>query len=264
MECPGSNEGSVYDPERGTRRVSKGMKMGHKSLLLVVCVAMAALMAPAASANTKSYECFAEPATILGTPGDDVLIGREDTADVIVGLGGDDIIFGSEDINASTAPGDRLCGGSGDDYIRGGVGEDRVQGGSDEDNVDGSYGYDVITQGGDGDDRVEDCDSEYTGGVRIIKGGGGVDRLCADTDSTRMYGNGGDDLLVDLTCRNEARMHGGRGGDRLESHFDNLGGQGCTDSGLDMSDRLVGGSGLDSAIISPNDTTNEIEMVETR
>lgn len=245
-------------------RALKVTKMGYKSLLLMVCLAMTGLVTPGASADTKTYECFAQPVTIFGTPGDDVLIGREDTADVIVGLGGDDIIFGSEDINASTAPGDRLCGGSGDDYIRGGVGEDRIQGGSDKDDVDGGYGYDIITQGGDGDDRVADCDSEYTGGVRIIKGGSGVDRLCVDTDSTRMYGNGGGDLLIDLTCLDEARMYGGHGDDNFESYFDNLGGEECSDSSVDTSDRLVGGPGLDSAIISPNDTTNEIELVETR
>jgi hypothetical protein len=118
----------------------RGGKMGYKSLLFMVCLAMTALVTPAATAGTNTFDCFAEPATIVGTPGDDVLIGREDTADVIVGLGGDDIIFGAEDINAATAPGDRLCGGSGDDRIRGGVGEDRIQGGSGEDDVDGGFG----------------------------------------------------------------------------------------------------------------------------
>jgi Ca2+-binding RTX toxin-like protein len=246
----------------GTRR--GGGKMGYKSLLFMVCLAMTALVAPAAPADTKTHECFAEPATIVGTPGDDVLIGREDTADVIVGLGGDDIIFGSEDINARTAPGDRLCGGSGDDHIRGGVGEDRIQGGSGHDDVDGGFGFDVITQGGPGDDRVADCDSEFTGGVRIIKGGPGDDRLCVDTDRTRMHGNAGHDALIDLTCLDEARMHGGPGDDRFESHFDNLQGEDCSESGFDVRDRLFGGPGRDHAIISPNDTTTRIEKVETR
>jgi Ca2+-binding RTX toxin-like protein len=222
-------------------------------------------VARAAPADTKTYVCFAEPATIVGTPGDDVLIGREDTADVIVGLGGNDIIFGSEAINARTAPGDRLCGGSGDDYIRGGVGEDRIQGGSGNDDVDGSYGYDVITQGGRGNDRrVADCDSEYSGGVRIIKGGPGDDHLCVDVDRTRMYGNAGHDLLIDLTCLYEARMYGGPGDDRFESYFDNLQGEDCSEFGFDVRDRLVGGLGRDDAIISPNDTTTGIEQVETR
>jgi Ca2+-binding RTX toxin-like protein len=238
--------------------------MGYKSLLFTVCFVMAALVTPTSPAETKTFECFTEPATIVGTPGDDVLIGREDTADVIVGLGGDDIIFGAEDINATTAPGDRLCGGSGDDRIRGGVGEDRTQGGSGDDDVDGSFGYDVITQGGADNDRVADCDSEFTGGVRIIKGGPGDDRLCVDTDRTRMYGNVGHDVLIDLTCLDEARMLGGPGDDRFESYFDNLQGEDCSESGSDVRDRLLGGLGRDLAIISPNDITTEIEAVETR
>jgi Ca2+-binding RTX toxin-like protein len=238
--------------------------MGYKSLLFMVCLAMTALAASAATAGTEIHECFGETATIVGTPGDDVLIGREDTADVIVGLGGDDIIFGAEDINARTAPGDRLCGGSGADFVRGGVGEDRTQGGSGEDHVDGSFGFDVITQGGLDRDRVEDCDSEFTGGVRIIKGGPGDDRLCVDTDRTRMYGNAGDDVLIDLTCVDVARMFGGRGDDSFESHFDNLQGEDCSQSGSDVRDRLFGGPGHDAAIISPNDITIGIEAVETR
>jgi Ca2+-binding RTX toxin-like protein len=238
--------------------------MGYKSLLFMVCLAMTALVTPAAPAGTKTHECFGEAATIVGTPGDDVLIGREDTADVIVGLGGDDIIFGAEDINATTAPGDRLCGGSGDDRIRGGVGEDRTQGGSGEDDVDGSFGFDVITQGGRDRDRVADCDSEFTGGVRIIKGGPGDDRLCVDIDRTRMYGNAGHDVLIDLTCLYEARMFGGPGEDRFESYFDNLQGEDCSVIGFDVRDRLFGGLGSDHAIISPNDVTTDVEAVETR
>ncbi|MGH3507033.1 MAG: hypothetical protein ACRDO2_07490, partial [Nocardioidaceae bacterium] len=160
-------------------------------VLSVITVTTSFTAGAVGSPATAAYECFRQAATIVGTPGDDVLIGREDTADVIVGLGGNDIIRGAEDINGITAPGDRLCGGAGDDYIRGGIGEDRIQGGGGRDNVDGGFQLDVITQGGRGNDQVADCDSEYTGGVRIIKGGPGDDWLCVDIDATRMYGEGG-------------------------------------------------------------------------
>ena len=236
--------------------------MGYKSRLFMLSLMVTILTAPGTAAAAETYECFREEATIIGTPGDDVLIGREDTADVIMGLGGDDVIRGSQDINSSTAPGDRLCGGSGNDYIRGAVGEDRIQGGSDQDDVDGSFGYDFITQGGPGNDRVSDCDSEYTGGVRIMQGDSGADRLCVDTDDTRMYGEGGDDVLIDLTCRDEAKMYGGYGNDHFESYFDNQGGEECGTS--DVRDNLFGGPGIDSAIISPNDTTKDVETTETR
>ena len=236
--------------------------MGYKSQLFVLSLVMTVVMAPGAPAGTPTYQCFGEEATIVGTPGADVLIGREDTADVIMGLGGDDVIRGSEDINSSTAPGDRLCGGSGNDYIRGAVGEDRIQGGSGLDNVDGSFGYDFITQGGPGQDRVSDCDSEYTGGVRIMQGDSGGDRMCVDTDDTRMYGEGGDDELIDLSCSNRAKMYGGIGNDHFESYFGNQEGENCGTS--DESDNLFGGAGTDSAVISPSDTTRDVETTETR
>lgn len=237
--------------------------MGYKSKLLMLSLMLTVLTAPGALAGPETLECFGEEPTIIGTPGDDVLTGREDTADVIMGLGGDDVIAGSEDINASTAPGDRLCGGSGGDRIRGAVGEDRIQGGSGRDDVDGSFGYDFITQGGRGRDRVSDCDSEYTGGVRILQGGPLADRMCVDTDDTRMYGEGGHDVLIDLTCIDEAELYGGVGDDHLESYFDNQGGDNCS-ALSDVSDNLFGGPGSDSAIISPSDTTTDVETIETR
>ena len=232
-----------------------------KGLLFVCCFTLTVTTVPSAVAGGQTYECFREVATIVGTPGDDVLIGSEETADVIMGLGGDDVIRGSEDINSATAPGDRLCGGSGDDYIRGAVGEDRIQGGGNNDDVDGSFGYDVITQGGPGIDRVSDCDSEYTGGVRILQGGSGGDHLCTDTDRVRMYGEGGNDVLIDLSCSEKAELRGGYGDDRFESYFDNQGGENCSDS-FDVGDALVGGPGTDEAIISPNDTALSMETTE--
>ena len=239
--------------------------MRFKHVLLTVCLAMSAPMASAASAETTTPSCYYQPATIVGTPGNDVLIGREDTADVIVGLGGNDTIRGSEDITQLTAPGDRLCGGPGDDNIRGGTGEDRIQGGRGNDGVEGSFNYDVIIQGGLGHDSVRDCDSEQTGGARIIEGGPGNDRLCVDTDRARMYGNGGDDVLIDLTCMDETRMQGGPGDDHFESYIEGFQGGACsTHTASSARDTLVGGLGLDDAIISPHDTTTEIETVEVR
>lgn len=237
--------------------------MRNKSLLLTVFLAMVGLTAPIAAAGSEAYECFGETATMVGTPGDDVLVGTEDTADVIVGLGGDDVIRGSADINAPTAPGDRLCGGRGNDFIRGAVGEDRIQGGGNDDNVDGSFGYDFITQGGSGSDRVSDCDSEYTGGVRQLKGGSGNDSLCVDTDRVSMYGEGGDDELKDLSCSNRGELYGGPGDDLLESYFDNQGGENCS-SLSDVRDIVSGGPGTDRGVVSPNDKTHFLETTEIR
>lgn len=241
--------------------------MARVTRLIASAVLAAALLTgggPAASAGPGTPTCFGASATIVGTPGDDLLVGREDTADVIVGLGGDDVIFGSEDVTAATAPGDRLCGGRGQDFVKGGVGEDRIQGGAGVDDVDGSFGYDVITQGGPGDDRVEDCDSEYSGGVRRIVGGPGDDSLCVDTDAARMFGNGGDDVLVDLECATDSRLSGGPGRDRLESYEQGSEGVTCTELGILDSDRVSGGEGRDSAVVNEGDAVRDTESVETR
>ena len=237
--------------------------MVYKNVVIAVCVASTALIAPVSSAGGERRECFEKRPTIVGTPGDDVLIGREDTADVIMGLGGNDRIQGSEDFNARIAPGDRLCGGSGKDRIQGGVGEDRIQGGANDDDVDGSFGYDIITQGGPGNDRVTDCDSEYTGGVRIIKGNSGNDHLCVNTDATEMHGNAGRDELIDGTCSAESTIRAGHGRDQIESYDEHSEGTECSNL-RDDGDDLFGGPGPDEAIVSPNDDETDIEVIETR
>ena len=236
--------------------------MALKKPSMIFCMMTVAAMAAPATAGAEGPECFGQPPTMIGTPGNDVLIGEENTADVIMGLGGNDLIRGSSDINGVTAPGDRLCGGSGNDYIRGGVGEDRIQGGRNADDVDGSFGYDVITQGGPGSDSVEDCDSEYTGGVRQIRGGPGDDYLCVDVDRFRMYGERGNDELVDLTCSSEGEMFGGPGTDHLESYFGNQEGENC--SNFDTRDVVSGGPGVDSSIVSPNDKTISMESTQVQ
>lgn len=233
-------------------------------LVAAALIGAVAMIGSGTATGAPTYSCFGQTATIVGTAGADVLVGREDTADVIVGLDGSDIIRGSEDVSAATAPGDRLCGGPGADYIRGGVGEDRIQGGGGPDDLDGSYSYDVTTQGGPGNDRVQDCDSEYTGGVRTISGGAGDDHLCVDTDPTRMFGDAGDDVLADYDCSSDSRLSGGIGDDRLESYFSNLEGMTCSASGTLDADEVTGGDGQDSALVNRGDIVTGTETVERR
>jgi Ca2+-binding RTX toxin-like protein len=78
--------------------------------------------APARARSTPT--CFGQPATSVGTPGDDTLTGTPG-ADVIVGLGGDDVIKG-------LAGDDLLCGGAGADTLIGGLGDDQLSGGADK------------------------------------------------------------------------------------------------------------------------------------
>jgi Ca2+-binding RTX toxin-like protein len=237
-------------------------------LIATVLVGGAAVVGGGAATGAQTYWCYGQAATIVGTPGDDVLVGRADTADVIVGLGGDDRIEGmtADDYfeHTGSSPGDRLCGGPGADRVMGGFGEDRIQGGADDDHVDGKFGYDWLTQGGGGNDRVTDCDSEYDAGVRRIFGGPGDDHLCVDTGPARMYGDGGNDVLLDYDCTTDSRLAGGGGDDRLESYHSSFEGSDCSEYGGLDSDTVVGGDGQDTALVNEGDVVTGAESVDLR
>lgn len=179
---------------------------------------------PTALGAQANPRCNGEPATIVGTSGDDQIIGTEGPDvivtrqgnDVIRGLGGDDIIcsgqgddeiFGGDGFDiifaaqgndviyaaagASTADradsrGARMFGGAGDDVIYGSDRWDRMQGGLGEDMLFGFEGRDWIRAGGDAD---------------IVDGGPGIDDL---------HGGAGRDSIL-LT--NGDSVRGGAGSD---------------------------------------------------
>lgn len=105
--------------------------------------------------------CMGRIATIIGTPGDDVLVGTR-RADVIAGLGGNDTIFGN-------AGRDIICGGEGNDMISGGSTNDVIDGGPGDDFIDGGSGKDDI-KGGDGDDNMIGGQNKDTcdGGAHVV------------------------------------------------------------------------------------------------
>lgn len=133
-----------------------------------------------ATATTRVIEapaptCGGQRATIVGTPGDDVLAGSAGN-DVILARTGNDRIFsfgGNDLICAGTgndlvksgagldhvfgAPGaDRLFGGTGGDALRGGRGPDRLRGGRGPDLLVGGPGDDGCS-GGPGRDMLRSC-----------------------------------------------------------------------------------------------------------
>ena len=112
--------------------------------------------------------CQGLPITILGTPGDDVLVGTNGD-DVIHGWGGNDEIDGG---NGK----DVICGGDGDDTIDGGNGKDDLDGGDGDDTIDGGNGKDDL-DGGDGDDTLDGGRGKDTG-----DGGAGTD-TCTDVET---------------------------------------------------------------------------------
>ena len=134
--------------------------------------------------------CAGNPATIVGTAGNDLLQGTP-RRDVIAGLGGNDKILGAggNDLICGGDGNDYIVGGTGDDYLVGGNGADRILGGPGRDTLFGGAGRDWL-DGGANDDRL------YGGGDNdIIRGGSGPDRLYGEAGDDRLYGGPGVDIV---------------------------------------------------------------------
>ncbi len=99
--------------------------------------------------------CRAVGASIVGTPGNDVLRGTP-AADVIAGLGGNDVIagLGGNDLVCAGAGNDTVAGGRGNDKLRGEEGKDKLSGGPGRDLLVGGKGKDKL-KGGKGKDKLK-------------------------------------------------------------------------------------------------------------
>jgi Ca2+-binding RTX toxin-like protein len=126
---------------------------------------------------------FTERPPIIGTDGDDILLGTA-CDDQISGGDGNDRIDGNEGD-------DVIYGGCGDDMIVGGDGNDVIYGGSGNDVLWGGIGNDVLS-GGDGNDRL------FGGlGNDILRGGSGNDKLFGDQGNDILIGGSGRDYIYD-------------------------------------------------------------------
>jgi uncharacterized repeat protein (TIGR01451 family) len=94
-------------------------------------------------------------ATIVGTPGDDIVNGTAGP-DVINGLDGNDTISGldGDDVICGGLGGDILFGNLGNDTLIGNEGSDTLRGGRDNDTLRGSKGNDTL-QGESGNDTLQ-------------------------------------------------------------------------------------------------------------
>jgi Ca2+-binding RTX toxin-like protein len=154
-----------------------------------------------APAKPRAY-CGALRATIVGTPGNDVLTGTAGR-DVIAGLGGDDRIsgLGGNDVICGGAGNDvKILGGSGDDAIFAGAGNDYVSAGSGNDRIGGDAGNDRIF-GGAGNDSI------YGGiGNDLLHGDAGNDSLSGGDGNDSLLGGPGRDTLDGGTGVNRVRQ----------------------------------------------------------
>jgi Ca2+-binding RTX toxin-like protein len=229
------------------------------------CIGVVALtlvpLAGTSPATASTPMCFGRPATIVGTPGDDRLVGQSGVSDVIYGGGGDDVIVGGDFYGDDETPGaapDLLCGGPGNDYVEGSPGNDRLSGGSGDDVVDGANGADV-ERGDGGHDIVgggsfEEADSAND----VSRGGSGDDVLAGGWGHDRLYGQRGNDTLYDEECDGPTLLDGGAGRDYLESwssSFEGWHGNVCNQVG----DNVVGGAGVDTAQVDRLDNVIDVE-----
>src|SRR4051812_5752006 len=196
--------------------------------------------------------CFGQPATIVGTDGDDTLHGTAGN-DVIVAGGGSDDIFGEggDDLLCASSPDatneagqtNRLYGGPGNDEIDGGPGEDQEFG---EDGNDILYGRGGLDQLDDGPGN----DQAYGGRLNdSFIAGSGDDVLVGgpSSESTRWpnevsYATSPSPVTIDL----RADTATGDGND-IVKHIWGAIGSPYEDviKGTPRADRLVGGCGDD-------------------
>jgi Ca2+-binding RTX toxin-like protein len=153
--------------------------------VLVATVGVTGLAAPATAQRFE--KCTREDATIVGTPGDDVIEGTDDR-DVILGLGGDDrIVAGGE--TYSEYHYDLICGGPGNDVLIG------------HQEPNGKYlETEAIVEGGRGNDRL-------LGGIQL-DGGRGNDELRGEEGKDTLYGGPGNDV-IDGGEPDDADFYGG-------------------------------------------------------
>lgn len=182
--------------------------------------------------------CFGREATIVGTAGDDNLLGEAtEGADVMVGLGGSDWISGFEGD-------DFYCGNSGNDDLWDYLGDDHMAGdaGNDQFNESATSGDDVLDGGGGTDTafyehavtvdlRTHSATGPSIGQDTIV----GIENLGAGNDSVVFIGDAGPNTLTGNEGRDRIR---GKGGDDVLS-------------GDELKDRLNGGAGEDTCYGTP-------------
>ena len=148
---------------------------------IVAALTLLVALTTVAAAQADPHECYGQPATIVGTDGDDDLEGT-DGDDVVVLLAGDDE-FDGHDGN------DIVCGGDGEDTLDGGDGDDIIDGEAGNDDLDGDGGDDLVF-GGSGEDKIDGGRGDDE-----LYGGPDADELSGQSDSDVLYGGAGVDDL---------------------------------------------------------------------
>lgn len=150
-------------------------RIGAATACALIAAALTYVGTTATPAGASHSHCTREAATILGTPGDDVLEGT-DRQDIILGLGGDDRIVAGGANNEYQY--DRICGGAGDDVLVG-----YQESTADDPHTETS----AVVMGGPGNDRL-------LGGIEL-NGGPGNDELRGGDGRDQLWGGPGNDII---------------------------------------------------------------------
>lgn len=158
------------------------------AVLAVVLVGLGGLLISTPAAQATAYTSTGVRCSVVGTAGDDRLVGT-DSRDVICGRGGDDTLLarggndlidggpGADTLNGEAGD-DRLLGAGATDELTGGTGNDTLVGGIGGDDLSGTAGQDVLAgqEGNDDLDGGADADS--------ISGGEGTNWCSTDPADT--------------------------------------------------------------------------------
>ena len=145
-------------------------------------------------------DCPSGSHVIIGTEGDDNIVGTN-SSDCILGLGGNDTISGGNDNDSIFGgPGnDTINGGNGNDSIHGEDGNDTIHGGNGNDSIHGEDGNDVI-DGDNGNDVISaGAGNDVVSGGNgndLIQGNDGSDVIAGDNGNDALAGDAGEDTLV--------------------------------------------------------------------
>jgi Ca2+-binding RTX toxin-like protein len=197
------------------------------------------------SVEQEAHFSVVEAPPVVGTEADDILLSTA-CGELVDGGAGDDNID-------ARAGADTVLGGDGDDHIVAGAGNDVVHAGAGNDVVLAGSGNDIVF-GGSGNDRLfgadgddllagEQGDDFLSGetGSDILLGGVGDDTLRGDAGNDKLDGGDGDDILQGGTEHDT--LVAGAGDDNLQG-----------DEGNDVlsdgagSDMVSGGEGDDHVI----------------
>jgi O-glycosyl hydrolase len=170
--------------------------LGQRQRVIGVAIGLILTACCASTSAQAAVTCDGQPSTILGTSGNDRLVGTPGP-DVIVGFGGNDRISGlsGDDFICPDQP-DGGLPETGDDLVDAGPGSDVIEPSLGADNLDGGGssegGFDAI-EGGPGDDRISDSGL----GDAYIETGNGTDEVSVDvTGLVALDGSGNDRITA--------------------------------------------------------------------